>query len=97
MQKVIKKNKYVLVSGFTILGYGTSVKEILQLIGTSFSYAYSFKHKNLIGDGSWSFNYKNYIYTIYTTDEFEKLPQASMMHSKRVRDLLEERKQRQQQ
>jgi hypothetical protein len=97
MKKVIKNNKYVLVSGFTILGYGTSVKEILQLIGTSFSYAYSFKHKNLTGDGSWSFNYKNYIYTIYTTDEFQKLPEVDMMVRKRMKDLLEKRKQMKQQ
>ena len=72
MKKVIKNDKYVLTSGYTIIGFGSTIKEILEFIGVSFSYVYTYKNKNIFLDDTWSFQYKGYIYTIYTTDELRQ-------------------------
>jgi hypothetical protein len=71
MKKVEKRQNYILVSGDELIGTCSAIQEICNHIGISFSWLYSFKNKNINNDGTWSFNYKGYNYTIYTSEYFK--------------------------
>lgn len=64
MKKVEKQNKYVLMSGDEEITRSTNVQGLCDHIGCSFAWVYANKRKNVNKDGSWSFNFKGYNYTI---------------------------------
>lgn len=73
MKKAQKQLKYVVISGDDFMTGGTTIKEICDRMGISFSYIYQYKHRNINGDGTWSFNYKGYNFTILTSLEYDFL------------------------
>lgn len=73
MKKAVKMTKYILVSGDELIGKGKTIQELCDTIGVSFPYVYKNKHKNINGDGSWSFNYKGYNYTILNREEMDEI------------------------
>jgi hypothetical protein len=96
MKKVVKNLKFALVSGDEIIGYAPTITELIKYIGISFSYVYAHKNKNINNDGSWTFNYKGYQYTIYSLEEmldvfYHKYPNAQ---TKWIKSLIEKRKKR---
>lgn len=64
MKVVQKEIKYQLMSGTEEITKGSSIQELANYIGASWGYIYSNKNKNVNKDGSWSFNFKGYNYTI---------------------------------
>jgi hypothetical protein len=66
MKKVEKQIKYILTSGTEEITRTQTVQQICDFLGCSFPYIYANKHKNINKDGSWSFNFNSYNYTITT-------------------------------
>ena len=66
MKLKTKKEKYQLVSGDEVVFTATSIQSLCNHIGCQFSWVYYNKSKDTNKDGTWSFNYKNYNYTIKT-------------------------------
>lgn len=72
MKLVEKKLKYQLMSGDEEITKAYTIQEIANAIGASWSYVQSFKNKDFNKDGSWSFNFKGYNYTIINLINNEK-------------------------
>jgi Rieske Fe-S protein len=64
MKKVEKQNKYILMSGDEEITRSTNIQGICDHIGCSFPWIYANKNKDINKDGSWSFNFKGFNYTI---------------------------------
>lgn len=56
--------KYILMSGNEEIIRTTNIKGICEHLDCSFPWIYANKHKDINKDGSWSFNFNNYNYTI---------------------------------
>ena len=88
MKKVIKENKYLLTSGETEIGRGSSIQSLCDLINASMSWVYAQKNKNINNDGTWSFVHKGYNYTIYEIQDYSKF------NRKKIKLLLEKRREK---
>lgn len=64
MKKVEKQNKYVLMSGDEEITKAKSIQELCDHIKVSFPWVYANKNKDVNKDGTWSFNFNGYNYTI---------------------------------
>lgn len=64
MKKVEKENKYILQSGIEEIGRASSMMGLCKLINVSFPWVYYNKNKDINKNGSWSFNFKGFNYTI---------------------------------
>jgi len=73
MKKAVKSIKYILLSGDELIGASQTIQKLCELIGVSFAYVYKNKHKDINGDGSWSFNYKGFNYTILNEQQQDEI------------------------
>ena len=64
MKLSTNKKQYILFSGDEELTRKKTLKEICDSIGVSTVYVYESKKKDVNKDGSWSFNFQDYNYTI---------------------------------
>ena len=67
MKKVEKQKKYTLKSGDEEIITSTNIQSLCDYIGCSFAWVYANKNKDINKDGTWSFNFKGYNYTILKT------------------------------